>query len=176
MDDWKAKRRRSNLLRGVACLVAAACAIAVIELAWDAVGTGLRARDAAESASCEESSTSAQVGYADLMAYALEGDEAAVGMQGVSGRFVNECFDPNLLGEAHSSLDGGVVGIMSELAAADLFDACAQRLKSRGWLQLEGGTPLRGTFLKERGGLHWAYLDVTEVSGSSVAVFVLEAS
>ena len=174
MDDWKARRRHSNLLRGVACIVLAACAIAVIELVWDAVGIGLHGQDATESAPHGESPELVQVGYADLAAYAFEGDEAAIGMQGVSGQFVDECFDPNLFGEAHSSVDGGVVGIMSELEASDLFDACAQRLKSRGWLQLEGGTPLRGTFLKEGGKLRWVYLDVMEVSGSSVAVFVLE--
>lgn len=168
MDAWVEKRMWANLLKGVACLVAGALAVFVVEYAWHHGAFG----GEVEFGSGEDGD--AELLQPDLMAFVLGGDDVGVGFIGVSPCFVEECFDPSGLGEVRTSDDGGVVGIVSDLEAPTLFDACARRLVDHGWLRVSGGQPLRCSFLKETGAIRWVFLDVSEVSDSSTAVMVVE--
>ena len=171
MDNRIRKRMHGNLLKGVAWLAVGALAIMVLESAWDYVMAGGSGRQADGNAAADGDG-----GYAagSLSAYVFGDDERAIGSEELPFGFAEECFDPRDLGEVRSSYDGGVIGVVSNLEVADLAEICADRLKARGWLQVDGGSQSRSTFLKENGSLRWLFLDVTKVSDSSVAVMVAE--
>jgi hypothetical protein len=164
---------RGNLAKGVAWLMLGAAVILAIELVWDYMASGNEKR-IAEATSGNGGIRDEPLEKGSMSAFVLDGDESAIGLAGAPIRFDEECFDAHDLGEVRSSHDGGVVGIVSDLNADGLFEACAARLASHGWMQVQSGQSLRSTFRKGSGAIRWLYLDVTEVSGSSVAVFVLE--
>ncbi|MDO4532569.1 MAG: hypothetical protein Q4C36_02480 [Coriobacteriia bacterium] len=169
MDAWVEKRMWANLLKGVACLVAGALAVLVVEYAWQhgVFGGG-------EAVSGDGGDGDAEVPQPDLMAFVLNGDDAGIGFTGAPLCFIEECFDPSGLGEVRTSDDGGVVGIVSDLEAPVLFDVCVHKLVDHGWSRVSDGQPLRCSFLKGTGAIRWVFLDVSEVSDSSAAVLVLE--
>ena len=170
MDAWVEKRMWANLLKGVACLIAGALAVLVVEYAWHHGVFG------GEFTSGGGGDGDEELPQPDLMAFVLDDDDTEIGFAGVSPGFVEECFDPSGLGEVRSSNDGGVVGIVSDLEAEALFDACTCRLIDHGWLRISGGQLLRCSFLKETGTVRWVFLDVSEVSDSSTAVLVMEGA
>lgn len=159
-----------NLGKGVAWIAAGAVAILAVEMMWDHLAGReyARAGDGAPSV-FRERETGA--GIADLADIAF-GDAAPGGE--VPEGFAEECFDPRILGEVSVSADGAVMGIVSELPSAELFDRCSDGLEAHGWVALESGLPLRCTFSKGVGRTRWLFLDVSQVSGSGVAVIVLE--
>ena len=174
MEKRTVRRMRGSIVKGVAWLAVGAVAILAVELAWDHVVTG-----GDEERLGEREAGGAEAGddmpiREGFSAFVFDGDDAAIGLDGAPPGFAEECFDAHGLGEVRSSHDGGVVGIISDLDAGSLFRACADRLAARGWVQMESGSPLRCTFVKDRGAIRWVYLDVTEVSGDGVAVLVIE--
>lgn len=172
MEHRHEQRMHANLARGALCLAVGALAILAVELIWDAVNAPDRpGRHAADSAEGGRGG----YGYEDLMAFALDDDEDAVGFTGVPTRFLDECFDPRDMGEVHGSLDGGVVGISADCEASFLFQECVTRFQDHGWTSVCSG-PCRCSLKKERGDIHWAYLDVSQVADTSVAVIVLEVA
>ncbi|MDO4400077.1 MAG: hypothetical protein Q4D27_03895 [Coriobacteriia bacterium] len=172
MEERAEKRMRMNLAKGIACLVIGAIVIAAIEVLWDHADAGNRFRGASQETR-DEPSSSGGFEFQDMMSSVLTGNLSAIGMQDVPQAFLEECFDAAELGDARCSADGGVIGIVSDAPASELFEACVGKLVDRGWLQVESGYPLRCTFLKESGALHWLFLDVNQVSGDGVAVLVL---
>lgn len=172
---------RANLARGIACLVAGAVAIALVELAWDAghaqgassPGQAAVAEDAGAAAAAEGADGSS--GVSRMMAWVLEGDEGAYG-EGLPAGFGEECLDPSGLGEALCSANEGVVGIVSEMEGASLFAECASRLEGRGWVRLASGQPTRAAFAKAAGAHRWLFLDVGPTGSGSIAVFSFEGA
>ena len=168
MEKKAEGRMRKNLVRGITCLAVGALAMMVIELIWDA------AHGPSRQDGCDlEELRSSSLGYEDLVAYAFNDDEGAVGFGSVPRWFLAECFDPSDMGEVRGSNDGGVVGITSDRTADYLFRECITRFEDHGWKPVCGNS-LRCSFKKDTGQVHWAYLDVSQVADSSVAVIVLE--
>ena len=167
MDEAMNTRMRANLLRGIACVALGAMAIAAIELAWDAM-----------TASAQDGGApSADPGYGgmdfdDLAAYVLDDDDTVLGQACAPPGFDEECFDAGEFGEVRSSLEGGVVSIMSDSDAEAFFEECATLLKGRGWIQMDDGRDLRGTFLKSSGKYRWVFLEVSRIADISTAVMV----
>ena len=174
MEERVQRRMRINLVKGVACLAVGAIVIAAIEALWDHADAESRFHGGGSPGMQDESPLSGGFGFQDMMSFALDGDLTAIGEQAVPQRFLEECFDAAEFGDVRCSDDGGVIGIVSDAPASELFDECVGKLVENGWLQMESGYPLRCTFLKESGSLHWLFLDVNQVSGDGVAVLVME--
>lgn len=175
MDTQADKRAWGNLRRGLAWLAFGALAVIVVEYAWDCF-FGNRPGGESNGSDIGEVEPSGAADSLDAMlAFALgDEDEPAAGAVVVPPVFVKECFDPYAMGEVSVSDDGGVVGIVSDKGADDLFGDCAHWLEDKGWIQVESGHAHRCTFLKDTGEVHWLFLDVTQVSDSGVAVVVMQ--
>ena len=175
MDDWIEKRMWANLLRGVACLATGALAILAVEYLWHQGAFGDESgKQAVHTPGVIEGQGGGDFMSLDLAAVVFDEENASIGLDGVTRHFSEECFDPQGLGEIRRSYDGGVVGIVSELEAPDLFKACVKRLAANGWIRVSDGQSLRCSFTKPHSAVRWVFLDVTEVSGSGVAVIVVE--
>ena len=173
--DWQSRRRWMNLAKGTACL--AIGLLAVLTIGWVGDALGMDAQSSADAqAGVQEGTASAvgEVGFAQLSAFVLDGNEDAVGTCTVPESFLAECFDPSELGEVRCSFDGNVVGIVADSGKDDLLDACISRLRAGGWAEVESGQAYRSTFVKEDGDMRWLFLDVSQVSDSSVAVITLK--
>lgn len=175
MDDWVEKRMWKNFLKGIACLVTGALAILAVEYLWH---QGVFGDESGKQTMRSSDGIGGQRGddFAplDLAAVVFDEEDVSIGLDGVTRHFAEECFDPQGLGEVRRSYDGGVVGVVSELEASDLFRACTEKLIANGWVRTSGGQNFRCSFTKPHGAVRWAFLDVTEVSGSGVAVIVVE--
>lgn len=175
MDDWVEKRMWGNLLKGIACLAAGALAILAVEYLWHQGVLGDDpGKQTVRSPEVIGGRGDSDTTSLDLAAVVFDEDSASIGLDGVTRHFAEECFDPQGLGEIRRSYDGGVVGIISELEASDLFEACVEKLAANGWIRISDSRNLQCSFAKPQGAVRWAFLDVTEVSGSGVAVIVVE--
>ena len=113
-------------------------------------------------------------GLDDMLSVVIGEEESAEEPVVAPTLFIDECFDPQDMGEVNVSEDGGVVGIVSEKPAGELFQLCADRLDAHGWIQVQSGQTHRCTFLKEQGEIQWLFLDVMQVADSGVAVVVTQ--
>lgn len=175
--DWYEKRRmEANLAKAMAWLAASLVAVFLIECLWDAALVSGRPDEspgtAAHAATVPVTDAFSQDA---LLAFALEGDAAAVGINdGAPPDFLAECFSPAMVGDAYHSQDGSVVAISSALEPADLFALCSDALQSHGWFKVDSGTQLRATFVKETGRYRWLFLDAASAASTGTTVIVLE--
>lgn len=174
MDKRNGERMRENFHRSLAWLAVGAVAVVVLELFWNAANAGNAEGEVRDAAANRADDKDEGLGLDDMAAFAFDDTPPVVGSGRVSSLFIDECFDPRGMGEVTSSFDGGVVGIVSDRDAGDLFRVCADGLDGNGWIRVESGQPLRCTFLKESGRVRWLFLDVTQVADSGVAVIVTE--
>ena len=180
MDDGRDGWMRVNLLKGLGCLAIGAIVIAVVEYVWDYASANRVAGEGfaiGGGASTGRDGLAASDGVPDveqMMAFVIDGDEAGLDTGGLPEEFLRECFDPRGIGEVRTSIDGGVVGIVSDWEADDLYRMCSDSLCGNGWIRAQGSQGRHGSFLKEAGSYRWAFLDVTQVNDSGVAVIVLE--
>ena len=175
MDSCQKRRMERNLARATAWLLASLAAVFLVELAWDAAADGAPPGGRDPVAQAASATAGAPHSPDAMLAFALEGDTAAVGASdGVPPDFTAECFSPAIVGEALQSDDGSVVALSSTLDAAEAFALCDDALQSHGWLKVDSGSQLRATFLKEAGRYRWLYLDAAPMPSTGTALIVLK--
>lgn len=170
------RRKRKNLAWGVCWLILGFIAVGAMECVWDArvaqTEDTVRAYEATSKESGNalvETNGNAMWDSESVMAFVL-GEGNMSGDDGLPAGFVEECFDPGDLGDAHCFQKERVVGLLSEDTADGLFASCSKRLVAHAWTKVDAGVENCASFLKEEGEYRWMFVQTFDTGGSSLAV------
>lgn len=115
------------------------------------------------------------------VAKAIASDEEDVGedmfgelgkarLREVPSTFLEEVIDVSNCSAVYVNNDGSIVGFSKVEPAQQTFLEIADELRSKGWVFVESGSRLAGSFVKSSGRYQWVFVSCTPVSGQTSVV------
>ncbi len=91
----------------------------------------------------------------------------------LAASFYEEVAPTDTFVRSWASDDGHVVGLSSGLEDTDFFALLRSGLEKRGWLMVESGSDVMGSFMKKEGVYSWVFVQCVSQDDGSMAVVTL---